>query len=102
VCVCVCVCVCVLLTHMCVQEVRRYTFGSMVILNETAPFEVEGCWLIRGHSMQPLLDANDGAEHYEFTRANTDDPETRKLIGDYWCSMGNINGKAQYDSKVWK
>lgn len=84
------------------DEVRRWAFGSMVILNETAPFEVEGCWLIRGQSIQPLVDCNPDAEYYEWTKANTDDEATRALIGDYWCSCGNINNKAQLDSKIFK
>lgn len=84
------------------EEMRRYAFGSMVILNETAPFEVEGCWLIRGQDIKPLIDCNDGAEQYEWTKADTEDPAVRALIGDYWCSSGNINGKAQMDFKLFK
>jgi len=84
------------------DDVRRYAFGSMVILNENPPFEIEGCWLIRGDSVAPLIEANPDAEYYEWTKANTDDEATRALIADYWCSIGNINGKAQYDSKIFK
>jgi len=84
------------------DDIRRYAFGTMVILNETAPFDVEGCWLIRGQSIAPLLEANPDAEYYEWTKADTTDEKTKALIADYWCSFGNINGKAQLDSKVFK
>jgi hypothetical protein len=30
------------------DEMRRYAFGVMHVINETAPFEVEGAWLLRG------------------------------------------------------
>jgi elongation factor 1-gamma len=48
------------------EEMRKYAFGMMHVLNAAAPFEVEGLWLIRGadEGLKLMLDSNPDAEYY--------------------------------------
>jgi elongation factor 1-gamma len=84
------------------DEIRRYTFGTMIVFGEEKPFTIEGCWLIRGKSIQPLLDCNPDAEYYTWTQANVDDAAVRERVGKYWCEGTAIDGRVVYDSKVFK
>lgn len=84
------------------DELRRYAFGYMHILNNEKPFEVTGCWLIRGHSIAPMLESNPDAEYYDWVRVDTADAAKRQLVEDYWCTYDTLLGKPVYDSKIFK
>ncbi|RYY35310.1 elongation factor 1-gamma family protein [archaeon] len=84
------------------DEIRRHAFGVMYVLNNAAPYEVEGCWLMRGQDIQPMLDCNPDAEYYDWIKLDADNAEHRKLVGDYWCTQTTLNGKEVYDSKCFK
>lgn len=43
-------------------------------------YGVQGCWLIRGQSIAPLLEANPDAEYYEWTKADTTDEKTKVCV----------------------
>ena len=66
------------------------------------PFTIEGCWLIRGTSIQPLLDCNPDAEYYTWSRADVENAGQREKVGKYWCESNSIDGRVVYDSKVFK
>jgi elongation factor 1-gamma len=82
--------------------VRKGAFGMMHILGDKAPYEITGCWMFRGDSVQPMLEANPDAEYYTWTKANTDDPEVRKRIANFWCDYEKVDGKVITDSKSFK
>ena len=84
------------------DEIRRHAFGTMIVFGEEKPFQIEGCWLIRGTSIKPLLDCNPDAEYYTWTRADVEDAATREKIGQYWCEGEAIGTRKVYDSKVFK
>jgi elongation factor 1-gamma len=84
------------------DEVRKYAFGSMVVLGDAAPFEVSGIWLMRGKDIKPMLEANPDAEYYEWTVLDPEDAATRTKVADYWCAAEKIGDKAIYDSKIFK
>lgn len=46
------------------EEMRRWAFGQMYVLNAVAPFAVKGMWLLRGQDIKPMLDSNPDAEYY--------------------------------------
>lgn len=85
------------------DALRKYAFGTMAVLNNQAPFEIKGCWLMRGQEIKHMLEANPDAEYYTWTKMeNLDDPELRKKVADLWCAEESIDGKAVYDSKTFK
>jgi elongation factor 1-gamma len=84
------------------DAIRKFAFGTMQVLNEEKPFEVFGCWMFRGDSVQPMMDANPDAEYYTWTKADTSDPAVRARINDYWCAYEKVDGKTIYDTKTFK
>merc|ERR1712224_60029 len=68
------------------DEIRKYAFGCLQIIGkEGGPMEVIGCWLMRGQSIQPLLDCNPDAEYYDYEKLDPNDPATRERVADLWC-----------------
>ena len=84
------------------EEVRKYAFGCMAVLGTQAPFEISGVWVLRGHTMGPMLDANPDAEYYEWTKLDVEDPAARVMASQYWCDVEKADGKVIYDSKIFK
>jgi elongation factor 1-gamma len=83
------------------DQLRKYAFGVMQILNTKAPFEITGAWLLRGQDIAPMLEVNPDAEYYTWTKMNPDDEAQRKKVGEIWCGE-SVEGKEAYDSKVFK
>jgi elongation factor 1-gamma len=86
------------------DEVRKYSFGTMSVIKgaEDPTFQIVGAWVMRGDSIQPLLDCNPDAEYYEWTKLDVNDAEAQKLVGDLWCAEEEVYGKKIYDGKVFK
>jgi elongation factor 1-gamma len=84
------------------DEVRKVLFGSMIITGDKAPFQVSGCFMIRGPSIAPLLEANPDAEYYTWTKVDTSDAAMRQKVADYWCSYDTFQGTTVQDSKLFK
>jgi elongation factor 1-gamma len=85
--------------------VRRYAFGQMYVLNAGAPYEVTGCWLLRGHDIAPMLESNPDAEYYTWTKLNPESEADRKIVDEYWSEPApeeKLFGKVVYDSRVFK
>jgi hypothetical protein len=60
-------------------------------------------FLIRGDSIQPLIECNDDAACYDWTRVATPVTEEDKVrLYDFWCSEGPLDGDACLDSRVYK
>jgi elongation factor 1-gamma len=83
------------------DAIRKYAFGAMQIFNGP-PYDIEGCWLIRGTSIQPMLDNNPDAEYYTWTQMNPDDEAQRERVGHLWCAAEKIGDKSIYDCKIFK
>jgi len=77
------------------DKLRKYAFGSMMIFGVDNDMEVAGCWIFRGQDVPAEMSECDDAEHYEWKKANIEDPATRELINDYfaWDSTTNYGGK---------
>lgn len=82
-------------------DIRKWAFGVMWVLNEDKPYNVKGCWLIRGQSIQPLLDVNPDAEYYEWRKLGTSDAE-KAMVQELWCSEEQVEGAKVQDCKVFK
>lgn len=65
--------------------------------------KITGYFLIRGDSIQPLIDCNDDAACYTWTKLVVPpSEEDKKALYDYWCSEGPLDGEACLDSRVYK
>jgi elongation factor 1-gamma len=86
------------------EEIRKWLFGTCTIRGtEGGAMKVTHYFLIRGDSIQPLIDCNDDAACYEWTRMATPVSAADKaLLYDYWCSEGPLDGEACLDSRVYK
>lgn len=84
------------------DPIRKYAFGVMHILGDAAPFEVTGCWMIRGQSIEPMLEANPDSEYYEWIKVDTADPEQRRKVEEYWSATEKLYGKTIADDKLFK
>jgi elongation factor 1-gamma len=84
--------------------VRKGLFGAMVIFdaNDAGLFEIEGVWLMRGTSVDPLLEANPDAEYHTWTKLDHTKDEVREQVKEFWCAEDAIAGRALYDSKLFK
>jgi elongation factor 1-gamma len=84
------------------DAVRKYAFGTMAILNETAPFEIHGAWLFRGQDNKAMIECNPDAEYYTWTKVEAFTDEEKAKVADLWCAMETVGGKVLQDSKVFK
>ena len=87
------------------DEIRKWLFGTCTIrgTEEAGGMKVTHYFLIRGDSIQPLIDCNDDAACYTWTRVPAPvSEEDKKTLYDYWCSEGPLDGEACLDSRVYK
>lgn len=52
---------------------------------EHKPYKVKGGWLIRGHSIEPMLENNPDAEYFTWTEVKLDNEDLKKKLADMWC-----------------
>lgn len=86
------------------EEIRKWLFGTLTIRGvEGQGMKITSYFLIRGDSIQPLITCNDDAECYEWTKLQVPvSEEDKKLLYDYWCSEGPLDGEPCLDSRVYK
>jgi elongation factor 1-gamma len=86
------------------DEIRKWLFGTMTIRGvERQGMKVTAYYLIRGDSIQPLIDCNDDAACYTWTKMPIPaSAEDKKLLFDYWTSDGPLEGEACLDSRCYK
>ncbi|CBJ27519.1 eukaryotic elongation factor-1 B gamma [Ectocarpus siliculosus] len=85
-------------------EIRKWAFGCMQITGEEGKeLIVSGAWLIRGQSIQPMVDANDDANWYDWVKVATPVSDADKaLVTEMWCSETTVEGRPVLDGKVFK
>ena len=86
------------------DSLRKYAFANMSILKseEEDFYRIKGAWLIRGRSIQPMLDENPDAPCYKWTQVNEDSEADRKELADLWCADEKIDGIEINSNEVFK
>jgi elongation factor 1-gamma len=85
------------------EEIRKWLFGTMTIRGDAGTgMKVTCYYLIRGDSIQPLIDCNDDAACYEWTKVTDITEDFKTTLYDYWCSEGPLDGEVCLDSRVYK
>jgi len=79
------------------DEIRKWAFGVMWVLGtEDTVLEIQGMWLLRGDTVQHMINANDDANWYTWTKVAgpgmdaTD--EVKERIKEYWVSETTVDG----------
>jgi elongation factor 1-gamma len=89
------------------DEVRKWAFGVMDVLGtEDTVLEITGVWLLRGDTVEHMIQANDDANWYNWTKLAGKDmdvtDEVKATVFKFWCNEEDIDGKPIQDSKVFK
>jgi len=86
------------------EEIRKWLFGTMTIRGvERESLKITCYYLIRGDSIQPLIDCNDDAACYTWTKMPIPASDADKaLLFDYWTSEGPLEGEPNLDSRCYK
>jgi elongation factor 1-gamma len=87
------------------EEIRKWLFGTMTIRGTAGKgtMKITAYYLIRGDSMKPLIDCNDDAEFYNWTKMEMPASEAdKKLLFDYWTGDSEFEGEPCLDSRVYK
>lgn len=86
------------------DSLRKYAFGNMSILKteSEAFYRVKEAWLIRGRSIQPMLDENPDASSYKWIQIEEDKEEDKKELADLWCASETIDGMEINSNEVFK
>ena len=89
------------------DEIRRWAFGVMDVLGtEDTMLEIKGLWLLRGDTVDYMIQANDDANWYTWTKLAGKEllptEEVKAQVAAYWCSETELEGKPIQDSKVFK
>jgi elongation factor 1-gamma len=87
------------------EEIRKWLFGTMTIRGEakTGGMKITAYYLIRGQSIQPLIDCNTDAECYTWTKMAIPASDADKaLLFEYWTSETALEGEPLLDSRCYK
>lgn len=84
------------------DHVRKYVFGSMLVLGENNNNEIYGYFLIRGKEMPPEIIDTADYESYKFTAVDIKNKAVRDDVDAVWAWDEKIRGKACADGKVFK
>jgi elongation factor 1-gamma len=87
------------------EEIRKWLFGTMTIRGEAKAngMKITAYYLIRGQSIQPLIDCNTDAECYTWTKMVTPPTDQDKaLLFEYWTSETSLENEPLLDSRCYK
>ncbi|GBG25793.1 Elongation factor 1-gamma 1 [Hondaea fermentalgiana] len=88
------------------DAVRKYLFGTLLILGTKDSQQLEGCWLFRGDNVDAIIDSNPDAEYHDWIKMELND-KNKAIIAEYWCSEADeVTGvgepRGYLDCKVFK
>jgi elongation factor 1-gamma len=87
-----------------VDELRKYGMGALMLVGETEdrpPWQVWGIWIFRGQDIPAEMKDCDDSEHYDWTKLDTNDAPTRKLIEEYFTA-DVVKGQTVLDRRYFK
>lgn len=87
------------------DEIRKWLFGTMTIRGEekAGGMKITAYYLIRGQDIKPLIDCNEDAECYTWTKMATPatDADKEKLF-EFWVNDEVLEGEPCLDSRCFK
>jgi len=86
------------------DEVRKYGMGSLMLVgatDERPPWSAWGIWIFRGQDLPNEMKECDDSEHYTWTKHDTSDAATRKLIEEFFTA-DVVKGQNVLDRRYFK
>jgi len=78
------------------EKLHKYAFGSVLIFgDEDKGLTISSLWIFRGSDIPAEMKECDDYDLYEWSRANLDDPKTKKLIEEYLAWEGDFDGRGK-------
>jgi len=87
------------------DRLRKYGFGNAIIFKsaDDQHHEISTSWLIRGKDMPAEMKECDDYELHTWVRVeDTEDPELRKKVGEYWSWEGSFGGRTFVQGRTYK
>jgi len=87
------------------EKFVKYSFANVLIFKSTqdaATHEIVGCWLVRGTEIPEILSITDDYELYNWVKADTELPEVRQKVDEFWKWEGSFDGKVFVQGKTYK
>lgn len=84
------------------DEIRRYAFGVIQILQKDKTMKMTSVWLFRGDTVKLMLDANPDGDTYTWTKLDHTNEADKKIVHDMWTADDTLDGMNITDAKVFK
>jgi elongation factor 1-gamma len=87
------------------EEIRKWLFGTMTIRGVAGKgtMPITAYYLIRGQSMEPLIQCNDDAAFYKWTKMDIPASDADKaMLFEYWTADTTLEGQPCLDSRCYK
>lgn len=77
------------------DHIRKFMFGTQVIIGDEPTLDIEGVWLIRGPEIFKDLAEIDGYDTYEWNKLDSTKEEHKALVADFWTHRKEDEEKVQ-------
>jgi len=77
------------------DDVRKYIFGTHMVLGDEPALEVEGVWLVRGPAIFEGITEIDVYDTYKWNKLDSTNSEHRDLVKDFWTHRKEEDEKVQ-------
>jgi elongation factor 1-gamma len=84
------------------ERVRKYAFGSMLVLGENNDNEIYGYFVIRGQEVPFEVTDTADYESYQFTKVDVSDGKVKEDVDAVFAWDDKVKGKKCADGKVFK
>jgi hypothetical protein len=68
------------------DDVRKYIFGTHMVLGDEPNLEIEGVWLIRGPAIFEGITEIDVYDTYKWDKLDSTNPQHRALVKEFWLN----------------
>jgi elongation factor 1-gamma len=86
------------------EKLRKYAFGSMVVLGKDRDNTIKGLWVWRGQDLAFPLSADCSLDYdlYKWEKLDVTSQETKDSVRQYFLHEGNFGEKAFNQGKIFK
>lgn len=77
------------------EHIRKWLFGTHLILGDEPQLEIEGVWLVRGPELFDQIKEIDVYDTYKWTKLDISKPEDKALVTDFWTHRKEDEEKVQ-------
>lgn len=78
-----------------IEHIRKYLFGTHLIIGDEPTLDIQGVWLIRGSELFDLLKDIDSFDTYTWTKLDSSKEQDRALVKEFWTRRNVDEEKVQ-------